>query len=114
MHHSRDAIGRRLQEERQRLGFVQAEFAEKVGLAKRTLAGYEGGQGDIGATALAAASDIGVDILYVVTGRRTPADAAAVTGDRLKMLETYDKISPPDKASVLRLAEALAVYEVKE
>lgn len=107
MHFTREATGARLQEERKRLGLNQDEFAQHVGVAKRTLAGYEGGSGDVGATVLGAASGLGVDVLYVVTGRRLPADLDALSSAELDLLRFFKGMSPDDQVSFLRVAKGM-------
>jgi len=109
LHHSRGPIGTRLQEERQRVGLTQGEFAEKVGIAKRTLAGYEGGNTDVGASVLDAARTLGIDVLYVVTGRRMPTPADSLSEGEAEVLAHYRAMSEPDREAVKRMTSALAV-----
>lgn len=108
MHLSKEAIGNRLQEERKRLGFNQDVFAQQVGVAKRTLAGYEGGSGDIGALVLAQAATLGLDVLYVVTGQRTPAAASSFTGDEVDLVAHYRQLPDSDRAHTHKMVTALA------
>ena len=108
MHLSREAIGYRLQEERKRLGLNQDVFAAEVGVAKRTLAGYEGGAGDVGALVLAHAALLGVDVLYVVTGQRTPEAANSFNGDEIDLVEHYRQLPSADQVSALKMLCALA------
>lgn len=63
-------IGERLKEERDRLGLTQPQFAEAAGAAKRTLIEWEKGATAPNAVQLSALKEIGVDVLYVVTGQR--------------------------------------------
>ncbi|MCY1399272.1 anaerobic benzoate catabolism transcriptional regulator [compost metagenome] len=108
MHFTREATGARLQEERKRLGLNQDEFAQHVGVAKRTLAGYEGGSGDVGATVLGVASDLGVDVLYVVTGVRTPAPADSLSPLEARVVSRLRSMPEPSQETVDRVTEALA------
>ena len=86
--------GERIREERERLGFNQADFAALAGATRKTLFNWESGAASPNAAALAAWADAGLDVLYVVTGQRTggasaPAPARAVSeGDRV-MLENF-------------------------
>lgn len=86
--------GERIKEERERLGFNQADFAALAGATRKTLFNWESGAASPNAAALAAWADAGLDVLYVVTGQRTggasaPAPARAVSeGDRV-MLENF-------------------------
>jgi len=63
-------IGLRLKEERERLGYTQPVFAELAGATKRTLIYWEQGISSPTAVQLARLSEIGVDVLYVLTGQR--------------------------------------------
>ncbi|WOD12772.1 helix-turn-helix transcriptional regulator [Pseudomonas sp. NyZ704] len=108
MHHSRVMIGARLQLERQRVGLTQGEFAEKIGIAKRTLAGYEGGTSDIGASVLEVARGLGVDVLFVVSGVRTPTPETTLSEHEAQLVEDFRKMRSADQGSAQRLVSALA------
>lgn len=73
------SCGYRVRRERKRLGFSQADFADIGGVSKRTLAGWESTDGPSPtATALAAWSLVGADVLLIVTGHADKrADAAS-------------------------------------
>jgi len=117
LHHSRALIGARLQLERQRVGLTQGEFAEKLGIAKRTLAGYEGGTGDIGASVLEIARGLGVDVLYVVSGIYTPTPETTLSEHEAQLVNDYRKMRREDQGSAQRLVSALAEtaerYDIK-
>lgn len=108
MHPSRDAIGSRLQEERKRIGLNQDDFAKRVGVAKRTLAGYESGSGEIGASALALAAVLGVDVLYVVTGERKLQPTESMTAAEAELLNQYRGLPEVDQIGTVRMVSALA------
>lgn len=63
-------IGDRLKEERERLRLTQTAFGALAGVKKNTQILWEKGSSSPNATALSMLSEAGVDILYVVTGRR--------------------------------------------
>ena len=67
------ALGKRLAEERKRLGLKQAEFAQRLGIepAKQSL--LETGNRDLRAAYLAQLPALGVDVLYIRTGKRSTA-----------------------------------------
>jgi len=67
------SFGARLAEERRRLGLKQAEFAELVGtdVPKQSL--YENDRRELRADYLARLAEANVDIVYVLTGRRSEA-----------------------------------------
>jgi transcriptional regulator with XRE-family HTH domain len=64
-------FGARLAEERKRLGFRQAQFASLVGtdVPKQSL--YENDRRELRAAYLSKLPAAGVDLLYVLTGRRS-------------------------------------------
>lgn len=63
-------MGERIKEERERLGFSQTEFAALVDATRKTLFNWESGAASPNASALAEWAGVGLDVLYVVTGRR--------------------------------------------
>lgn len=67
------AIGGRLREERQRLKLSQEELGSSGGVIQNTQWKYEDGQRTPDALYLSLVAEVGVDVLYVVTGRREPA-----------------------------------------
>jgi|GEM_PF-728960 len=64
------AIGERLREERERVGISQTELGKIGGVVKKTQIDYEKGASAPNASYLAKVDEAGVDVLYVVTGRR--------------------------------------------
>lgn len=65
------AIGERLRQERERLGFSQASFAEKTGIHRNTQARYELNKREPDASYLEAIRGLGVDDQYVLFGTKT-------------------------------------------
>lgn len=65
-------IGQRLKDERVRLGMSQEAFGTRIGTTGRTIKKYEGNETSPRASELLIAWDVGVDVLYVVTGERAP------------------------------------------
>lgn len=61
-------IGKRLKEERKRLGKTQAGFAELGGIGLSTYKLYEGDERDPGTQFVAAIAANGADAQYIVTG----------------------------------------------
>ncbi|RTR82558.1 XRE family transcriptional regulator [Pseudomonas aeruginosa] len=107
LHPSREAIGARLQIERKRVGLNQDEFAQRVGVAKRTLAGYEAGNADVGASVLALSANIGVDVLYVVTGERKLQPIDGMDGSETQLVENYRQLSEEDRNYTSRVVAAM-------
>ncbi|WP_431511633.1 XRE family transcriptional regulator [Variovorax sp. DAIF25] len=67
-------IGERLKLERQRLGLAQADFGTKAGVSKTSQFNYEAGERSPDAEYLHNAAELGVDITYVITGRRVASN----------------------------------------
>lgn len=63
-------FGSRLRRERERLGFTQKAFAEKVGVSRMTQVNYESGKRYPGEDYFAATQSLGVDGGYLVFGFR--------------------------------------------
>ncbi|MBP0439478.1 helix-turn-helix domain-containing protein [Tianweitania sediminis] len=71
-------IAERFVEERERLEFSQAAFARMLGVHRETLRKSEAGLSEFKSSLLAAATKLGVDVQYVLTGTRSPnLDAVA-------------------------------------
>ncbi|HEX8225546.1 MAG TPA: helix-turn-helix transcriptional regulator [Allosphingosinicella sp.] len=100
-------FGARLKEERRRLGLKQAEFAALVGtdMPKQSL--YERGHRQLRADYLARIAPIGVDILYILTGRRS---GASLDEDSTAFLSTYLALPPELREPVEQLMADLTRY----
>lgn len=64
-------ISQRLLEERLRLGLNKSQMAERGGVAQPTYLRYESGERSPDGDFLSAIDKAGVDVLYVLTGRRS-------------------------------------------
>jgi len=69
------SFGSRLAEERKRLGLKQADFADRVGtdVPKQSL--YENDRRELRAEYLARLVDHDVDVVYILSGRRSGAES---------------------------------------
>jgi transcriptional regulator with XRE-family HTH domain len=108
LHSSREEIGNRLKQERNRLGLTQDDLATHLGIAKRTLAGYEAGTSDIGATVLDRAGRLGFDVLYLVAGERTPMLVGSLSAEELEFLNSARNLPQAEFLSLVRIATAMA------
>lgn len=103
--------GERIKEERERLGFNQADFAAIAGATRKTLFNWESGTASPNTPALAAWAAVGLDVLYVVTGQRLSGSALAepaLAKDEEILLDNY-RNSPPDaKAAIKAASDAFA------
>lgn len=103
-------IGVRLREERERLGLSQRAFGEIGGVEANAQGKYESGSRAPKADYLAAVARKGVDVLYVLTGQRTP-----VSLDRLSQVEewvlgSYRSLEKEDQDAIRRLTTTLAEF----
>lgn len=111
-------IGERLKEERVRLGYNQGDFAAIAGVAKTSQFNYEKGERSPDAAYLAAVAEQGVDVLYVVTGQRTPKPSSSLNSDESDLIEHYRQLPEGDRQHTHKMVNALAEvvgrYEVKK
>lgn len=70
----RDELGKRLKEERERLGLTQGELAEACGVGKTAQYTYEKGTREPSFSYLEAAEKLGMDVGYVMSGARKDDD----------------------------------------
>ena len=99
------SFGKRLAEERKRLGLKQAEFAKLVGrnVAKQSL--YENDKRELRADYLSRIAGVGVDVVYVLMGRRSEGETL---GEAPSDLLTAYLMLPADLQQALdELARAL-------
>ena len=97
-------FGERLAEERVRLGLSQAVMAQRGGVATRTYSNYEAGEREPGIAALANWYESGVDVLYVVTGRRSGTE---LPPDEELVLGGFRKLDARGRAGVLALISGM-------
>lgn len=116
------SIGLRLAQERRRMGMTQAELADQVGLRRSVIGMVETGKSRLDlAVLLELESEVGMDLVFVLTGRRAAVAAAdmldwklaeeilvalASAGKRLTV-----ELSPAGTARALRLLYRMASHE---
>lgn len=85
-----ESLGKRLKEERERLGMSQEKFGAACGVGKTTQYMYERGTREPASSYLEAAGRLGVDTLYVMTGRHGGENWAYLRayGEFLRTIET--------------------------
>lgn len=101
-------FGERLKQERVRLGYNQANFAAIAGVAKTSQFNYEKGERSPDATYLAAVAEKGVDVLYVVSGRRTPAVADSISEAEADLLTHFRQLPEDEQSYTRKIITALA------
>jgi len=104
-------IGPRLREERERLGLSQKAFGEIGGVESNAQGKYESGERTPKANYLASVADKGVDVLYVLTGNRTPAPVENLSTNEAWVLGSYRALLKEDQDAIRRLTTTLAEYK---
>ncbi|MBD1589520.1 helix-turn-helix domain-containing protein [Pseudomonas typographi] len=102
-----ESIGLRLRKERERLAMTQRRFGEIGGVEPNAQGKYESGERFPKADYLEAVAQAGVDVLYVLAGKRTPQPSDQLASDENGLLVDYRALAPADQAVVLRVAQAL-------
>lgn len=99
------SFGARLAEERRRLGLKQAEFAGLAGtdVPKQSL--YENERRELRAEYLARLPEMGVDVVYVLTGRRREGEW--LSGSASELLSSFLSLPPEMQEAVSSLARAM-------
>lgn len=101
-------VGERLREERDRLGMSQQDLSDLAAIRREMLSRYERGAAEPGAGVLMSLAGVGVDILYVLTGGRTPKGASALAPDESALLDDYKRADEGGKAAARTVLSALA------
>lgn len=100
-------IGQRLREERERLGMSQPNFAAIAGTTKQTLFSWETGKTAPDGFQMAALAAQGVDILYVLTGQRSPSIPAADPAEQV-LLDSYRRCGAQARQNLIQTAVLLS------
>lgn len=96
-------IGKRLREERERLGLSQPAFAAVAGTSKQTLFSWETGKTAPDGFQLSALATAGADVLYILTGQHAGGvkPAPTLTTDEETMLSYYRDASKEVRRAAL-------------
>lgn len=109
-----EEIGARLRQQRAQAGLTQDQLAEHLGVSKRTQGNYESGASDAPASYLSmAASTLGFDVLFIVSGTRTTLDADALSEVEDSIVQQYRSIPADDQRAIRRFIKAMADDAVK-
>ena len=97
-------IGSRLREERERLKLTQRAFGDIGGVEPNAQGKYESGERAPKADYLAAVAAHGVDVLYVLTGRREPLAADRHDPSESQLLTAYRLMPNQARSGLVMLA----------
>lgn len=99
-------IADRIREERKRLGFAtQALLADKLGISASSVHNYEAGKRSPDADFISAFGEIGADVLFVITGKRT---VTALAPDEAALLDNYRNTPPARRSTLQEVSAAFA------
>ena len=97
----------RLREAREGLGLSQQAFAERCGITARSQRNYESGERSPDAAYLAELVDLGVDVLYVLTGESNGGNAALDAAERT-LIDSYRRCKPAARIQLIQSAALLS------
>lgn len=103
-------IGSRLRQERERLGLSQRVFGEIGGVEANAQVKYESGGRAPRADYLSLVAQVGVDVLYVLTGTATPIQLESLSQIEEKVLAGYRAMFKEDQDAIRRLTSTLAEH----
>ncbi|MDD4930485.1 MAG: helix-turn-helix transcriptional regulator [Gallionella sp.] len=106
------SIGIRLREERERLGFSQAGFAEIAGAHRKSQGNYELGERMPDAAYLSAIAAAGADVLYILTGQRSAPATPSLNPRQRALLNHYDHCDEEGKRHLETTASYVAQQQV--
>ena len=95
--------GRRLKEERERLGFNQTDFAAIGGVGRKSQFNYEDDERKPDADYLAAIATTGADVRYIITGDRDAPAPEVLSADERYLLDRFRSSPQPLKDAALRV-----------
>ena len=98
-------VGARLRSERKRLGYNQDVMATTGGVTRNSQVSYESGKRAFDANYLISLASSGVDVGYIVTGRR---EGMTLTEEAHELLDCFYALAAEDQAAVLRMVRTMA------
>ena len=113
---SSGAVGQRLKQERERLGHSQTAMAEFAGVTKKSQIRYESGESSATAEYLAAASNAGADVAYILSGIRSVTRPGMSTEEIdlfNEIVDTFWSLADDDRRALLRQGRALHLSELE-
>ncbi len=109
--HSDNLLGRRILEERERLGLSQQEAANAAGVRREMWAKYEAGA-EPKAKVLAGMAAAGADVQYILTGKRQ-GQGIGEAAVHQAVLDAVDLLSLEKKVDAGQLAKAVVKLVAK-
>lgn len=103
-----NGLGSRLKEERKALGLSQQDFAAIGGVEANAQGKYENGQRTPRSNYLTALDSSGVDVLYLLSGRRTPMELASLSETERAVIVHLRSLTVVDQAAISQLTLSLS------
>lgn len=101
------SFGERLRSERLRIGMQQLELADACAVARKTLSVWEKGEQTPNAAVLSRMAAAGVDVLYVVTGKRAGESETTLAPAERTLLQAWRDSNDKGRAALAAMAEVL-------
>ena len=106
-------FGARLREERTRLNLQQLTLAEACDISRGTLATWEKGEQSPNAAALEVMAGLGMDVLYVITGKNGQTSTDTLAPAEREILNIW-RNGPQEARSALESVAKLAFLAQKD
>jgi transcriptional regulator with XRE-family HTH domain len=101
-------LGLRLKEERKRLGLSQQDFGSIGGVEANAQGKYESGERIPRSDYMAALGKKGIDVMYVLSGHRTPIATDTLNEAERAVITHYRALSEHDREAISQLATSLS------
>lgn len=98
-------LGERLAEERNRCGHTQVMVAERFDMTARTQIKYELGETGPDAYYLYRIAEMGLDVPYVLSGRRSVIEASNSEGE---LIAAYRRVDPGIQSALAEVVKRIA------
>ncbi|BAP44630.1 transcriptional regulator [Pseudomonas sp. 21LCFQ02] len=103
-----DTFATRLKQERKTLGLTQQQFASLGGVEVNAQAMYESGVRVPRSAYLVELWQNGVDVLYLISGRRTALDLDRLSATEREVITSFRAMAPEDRESISALTASLS------
>ena len=101
-------IGLRLRKERQRLGLSQNELGNRGGVEANAQGRYENGIRAPNATYFMAVADLGIDLLFVLTGVKTVTAAKDLSPAERDLMIKFRSLLLEDQNAIMQVMGTIA------
>ncbi|MEQ7920289.1 helix-turn-helix transcriptional regulator [Xanthomonas sp. WHRI 1810A] len=101
-------FGSRLKEVRKRLGLSQHEFGSIGGVEANAQGKYESGDRIPRSDYLAALNKKGIDVLYILSGKRMPMATESLSDAERRIISHYRVMNENDQEAISQLATSLS------